>query len=396
MGSASPPLSGDYFREVLGQYPTGVVAVTACDGDGDPVGMVFGSFGSVSLDPPLVSFMPGKYSATWARLGACETYCVNVLGAEQENVCRSLASKRADKFDDIAWVKSANGAPLIAGSIANIECVKEQVHEAGDHLIVICRVRSLAVGNPGTPLLFYRGGYGTFSSQTLVSGDLIIVEKIKLLDRIRDRLDRLAAEFDTEIAVVALVDDELVVLGSYGKSLAVGFPSRVGLRMPFVPPVGGIFAAWGTPVERAKWVAYSAEGQPEAGKKYEDAIDRILRRGYALGLGHEASRSWAREAYFSTSGKSDVGAHELRRMTAELEGFNPGELADDTRHEFHFASVPVFDRAGHVALGIVLWGPEEKVSLDSVTEISQRLVEVAGECTEAIGGRVPPAMEDPP
>ena len=52
------------FRHVLGHYPTGVTVVTAKEPDGTPVGMVIGSFTSVSLDPPLVAFFPGCSSMT--------------------------------------------------------------------------------------------------------------------------------------------------------------------------------------------------------------------------------------------------------------------------------------------------------------------------------------------
>ncbi|MGZ0215100.1 MAG: flavin reductase family protein, partial [Acidimicrobiales bacterium] len=45
------------FRNVLGQFATGVTAVTAVN-EGTPVGMAIGSFTSVSLDPPLVAFLP--------------------------------------------------------------------------------------------------------------------------------------------------------------------------------------------------------------------------------------------------------------------------------------------------------------------------------------------------
>lgn len=39
------------FRETLGHYSTGVAVVTAVTDDGDPVGMVVGTFSSVSLTP---------------------------------------------------------------------------------------------------------------------------------------------------------------------------------------------------------------------------------------------------------------------------------------------------------------------------------------------------------
>ena len=57
-----------HFRTIMGHFPTGVTVVTgmAPGVDGDrPPGFTIGSFTSVSLDPPLVGFLPQLGSATW-------------------------------------------------------------------------------------------------------------------------------------------------------------------------------------------------------------------------------------------------------------------------------------------------------------------------------------------
>ena len=53
-----------WFRQVLGQYPTGVCVISAITPDGKAAGMAVGSFTSVSLDPPLVAFLPDKSSTS--------------------------------------------------------------------------------------------------------------------------------------------------------------------------------------------------------------------------------------------------------------------------------------------------------------------------------------------
>jgi len=80
------------FRQVLGHYPTGVVVVTAIGDDGEPAGLAIGSFSSVSLDPPLVAFFPGKSSSSWPRIESAGAFCVNILGEDQEDICRVFAS----------------------------------------------------------------------------------------------------------------------------------------------------------------------------------------------------------------------------------------------------------------------------------------------------------------
>ncbi|GAA1859061.1 flavin reductase family protein [Actinomadura bangladeshensis] len=152
------------FRQVLGHYPTGVVVVTALDPAGTAIGMTVGSFTSVSLDPPLVAFLPDKGSSSWRALRESgERFCVNVLSAAQEDVCRAVAMRKTDKFHDIGWHPSPAGNPVIDGAVAWIDCVTEQLHDAGDHHIVVGRVQNLQVSEGEPPLLFHQGAYGTFT-----------------------------------------------------------------------------------------------------------------------------------------------------------------------------------------------------------------------------------------
>jgi flavin reductase (DIM6/NTAB) family NADH-FMN oxidoreductase RutF len=47
--------------------------------------------------------------------------------------------------------------------LAWIDCDIESVSDAGDHFLVLGRVRDLGMSNEGAPLLFFRGGYGRFA-----------------------------------------------------------------------------------------------------------------------------------------------------------------------------------------------------------------------------------------
>jgi flavin reductase (DIM6/NTAB) family NADH-FMN oxidoreductase RutF len=137
--------------------------VTAVDAEGAPVGLAIGSFTSVSLEPPLVAFLPDKTSSSWPKIRLADKFCVNVIGAHQEHVCRRFATKLPDKFQDLPWRAAPSGSPIIEGVVAWIDCDLEAVHEAGDHYIVLGRVRELTVETATMPLIFFQGGYGRFS-----------------------------------------------------------------------------------------------------------------------------------------------------------------------------------------------------------------------------------------
>lgn len=147
------------FRRILGHYPTGVCAVTAMAGPGNPLGLIVGSFTSVSLDPPLVGFFPDKRSSTWPMIRQVGRFCINVLGDLQQGVCARLASGGERKFDGVDYHLSQLGSPIIDGVLAWIDCELDAVHEAGDHYIVLGRVIGLDLHAEGNPLIFHRGGY---------------------------------------------------------------------------------------------------------------------------------------------------------------------------------------------------------------------------------------------
>lgn len=151
------------FRRILGHYPTGVCAITSVSG-GSPVGMVVGSFTSVSLDPPLVAFLPDRKSTSWPKLEASGRFCVNVLSDRQRHVCERLSSKAENKFEMLRYRSSPSGLPIVDGAIAWIDCSLHAVHEAGDHYIVLGRVEALDVAHADRPLLFFQGGYGSFQA----------------------------------------------------------------------------------------------------------------------------------------------------------------------------------------------------------------------------------------
>jgi flavin reductase (DIM6/NTAB) family NADH-FMN oxidoreductase RutF len=132
--------------------------------EGDqPVGMVVGSFTSVSLDPPLVAFFPGRSSTSWPRIERAGGFCVNVLAADQMPLCRRFASPSGEKFAGLEFGLSMTGQPVLPGAMASIDCRLHSATLAGDHLIALGRVVDLAIHRTDVPLIFFRGGYGMFA-----------------------------------------------------------------------------------------------------------------------------------------------------------------------------------------------------------------------------------------
>jgi flavin reductase (DIM6/NTAB) family NADH-FMN oxidoreductase RutF len=159
-------VSSARFREVMGHFGSGVTIVTGTDSD-DPVGFTCQSFMSLSLDPPLIAIAPGKSSTSWPRIAPSGIFCVNMLSEKQEALCRDFAvsgSEKGDKFRGVGWKPGPDQVPVLDDALAFVVCRILQMHDAGDHEIIVGEVIDTGVDTKGRPLLFYRGGFGRFES----------------------------------------------------------------------------------------------------------------------------------------------------------------------------------------------------------------------------------------
>lgn len=157
------PFGEAAFRRALGRFATGVTLVTAAD-EGGPIGLLVNAFASVSLEPPLIAVCPSRSSFTWSRMRTCGAFGVNVLSAEHAEYVRGAARPDADRFAGIDYELRDSGVPHIRGAVAFLDCEPVSEHPAGDHWIVVARVRELLTDDVRTPLVFSDGTLGGFTS----------------------------------------------------------------------------------------------------------------------------------------------------------------------------------------------------------------------------------------
>lgn len=149
------------YRKVFGLLPTGVTAITGLTESRKPMGFVVGTFMSLSLEPPLVTFCVDKGSSTWPTLRSLGRFTANILSTEQLAVCRALSRKGEEKFNGVDYEESPTGTPRIAGSTAWIDCEVLSEVVAGDHYMIVGAIDSLTVGE-GEALMFRGGKFGEF------------------------------------------------------------------------------------------------------------------------------------------------------------------------------------------------------------------------------------------
>ena len=148
------------LRNAFGSFMTGVTVVTTMEPNGAPRGFTANSFTSVSLDPPLLLICIAETASSCAVFSRTPGFVVNILAEDQKDVSGIFASKRPDKFAEVSWTTSANGQPVIDGSLSWFDCARREVIEAGDHIILLGAIRDFDTRD-ANPLGYARGGYVT-------------------------------------------------------------------------------------------------------------------------------------------------------------------------------------------------------------------------------------------
>lgn len=156
--AANTGFDGSEFRRALGSFLTGVTIVTTIGPEGEPRGFTANSFTSVSLDPPLVLVCIAKKALGHPVFATSKSFAINVLNEGQKAASGIFASKAADKFASVAWRPGRTGSPVLDGSVASFDCDMERLVDAGDHSILIGRVRDFE-HNSSQPLGYCRGAY---------------------------------------------------------------------------------------------------------------------------------------------------------------------------------------------------------------------------------------------
>ena len=158
-GSVGLSFSRAELKDAYARWATGVTIVTARAGD-HIHGMTVSAFTEVSLEPPLVLVCIDKTSDTQPVIAEGGCFAVNILARDQEAIARRFACDDAEdrRFLSLDCDTGETGAPLLAGSVASLDCRLEAAHEAGDHIIYVGEVVGLHLSD-GDPLLFYNRGY---------------------------------------------------------------------------------------------------------------------------------------------------------------------------------------------------------------------------------------------
>ena len=149
------------FRHAMSHFASGVTIMTTTVA-GRMHGMTVSAFASQSLDPLLI-LVSVERSTTMHRLVIeSRAFAINILGEQGEGTARFFADNaRLDgpEFQEGAYHLGVTGSPLLEEATAYLEATLDATLEAGDHTVMVGRVRALKVVRDTAPLIYYRSGY---------------------------------------------------------------------------------------------------------------------------------------------------------------------------------------------------------------------------------------------
>ncbi|WP_020501680.1 flavin reductase [Sciscionella marina] len=337
----------NWWRTVLGEYPTGVTIIGSFDETGAAVGMVVGTFSAVSQDPPLVGFSPARSSYTWDLVRRNGRFVANVLGHEHEGLCRAFfAAGYPERFAGGDWRRTPAG-PRLGDAPVWFECIIREVHPAGDHDLVVAEVTEFGLGDHGAgmPLLFLNGGYGTFSASGQAFDAQRFIDRLRMADAVSDRVERFAGEHGVRALLATVAGDSVCVLAGSGP--------YAGTRMsfPFAAPVASTLAAWGAEEQYRAWLENARHLVGTVDRQgLVRVLDRVRERGYALSHGELMGAEFDRVVTDPSTSRAQLSRLWQNTHRASVR-------AVDREEEHRTATsiqLPVLDSSGHAVLELVV------------------------------------------
>jgi flavin reductase (DIM6/NTAB) family NADH-FMN oxidoreductase RutF len=155
-------ITPDLFRQIMGNWATGVTIVSTSGADGRPYGLTVSSFTSVSLNPTLVLVCLDNRIGGLQAFKDSGKFGVSILAENQADISTLFARKDTVRPPEL-YVTGTTGVPLIKGALATFECSSYAMHDGGDHQILVGRVDAgdcVGVNDGLSPLLYCRGKYG--------------------------------------------------------------------------------------------------------------------------------------------------------------------------------------------------------------------------------------------
>lgn len=354
-----------WWRTVLGEYPTGVTLITALGDDGEPIGMIVGTFTAVSEEPPLIGFLPGRTSWSFGQIRNVGRFAVSVLGTHHEALCRAFATRDPDRFALGEWATTPAGIPRLVDAVSWYEASLASTTDVGDHAFVVADVTAFGVGDGGSglPLLYLKGGYGSFAIPSSRLDYQRLGASMRLADGMREAMASFAARHQVVVTLTTVSGDSVVILAAEGGTDAEEADDIVGFSFPFAAPLAPSLVAWSDVDRQKTWTENSRHLVGRVNRpQLAELLQRVRDRGFAVSLGSAmASR------FDMIAADPGINRAELAALWAAVEEETSLIESDGQWYaEVSSIQVPVFGADGTVDMELAVNGIGPGLSRETV------------------------------
>lgn len=386
--------AAELWRAVLAEYPTGVALVSAVLPDGEPTGLIVGSFVAISQDPPLIGYFGDDSSQTFRPFVDADRFAVSIFSDRHDGLLRSFIRKDEGRFDQPGLTSTPGGLIRLDDPVAWFEARRESVQRFGDHRLVVGSVEAFGVGSTdaGSPLLYRRGGFGAFAIPSDSVDARLVQERLAGAQAAAELLAPVAERIGRDIAVTTLIGESVVIIGvvppvstaADGQTGRLAEPRRlrsIGTWFPFAAPAEPLFAAWASDRTRSFWIERARHLVGSVDRRgVESQLAAIRERGYSVSVDEEltsrffgmiADPTSQRESYAQVW--SEYAAHTIESVTSKMP-------LDDIAA----IQVPVFDGNENVVFVLTIAGIGPFVDADALDRLAATIVDAAHEVSELI------------
>jgi flavin reductase (DIM6/NTAB) family NADH-FMN oxidoreductase RutF len=154
--------SQDSFRQAM-RYLASGVSILAAGRDDDRAAITATSVTSLSVEPPTLLVCISRNSSLAPVLQRYWHFSANFLGAAQQHLAERFAGRSGvngrERFDAGDWISLVSGAPVLANTLASIDCEVEEIIDRHTHSIVIGGVLAVRTEGGDDALAHWRGAF---------------------------------------------------------------------------------------------------------------------------------------------------------------------------------------------------------------------------------------------
>ncbi len=157
--TAAEACLADGFKRAM-RHHAGAVTVITTASEGLRHGMTATAVTSLSADPPTLLACVNRSASMHGALLDAGHFCVNILGAGQENLAAAFSSDRlrSQRFRVGNWDDGPASLPYLSDAHASLFCVVERQIRHSTHTVLFGRVFRADTAE-GDPLIYHAGRY---------------------------------------------------------------------------------------------------------------------------------------------------------------------------------------------------------------------------------------------